>query len=91
MDAICKHEPLYCTLHCHLDAIFVLFIQYSVNKLQKGKSPQTCLCEAVGLHTSDTKQHKTESYCRMGAFKKKNVTIQTCITVEIDTMPMLIS
>lgn len=72
MDAICKHEPLYCTLHCHLGSIFVLFIQCSVNKLQRGKSPQTCLCEAVCLYTSDTKQCKTECYCRMDVFLNCN-------------------
>lgn len=56
MDAIGKHEPLYCARHCHLNSIVVLFIRCCVNKLQRGKSPQTCLCEAVGLYASDTKQ-----------------------------------
>lgn len=59
MDAICKHEPLYCALHCHLSGIFVLFRQRSVTQLQRANPPRTCLHEAVCL---------TQSYYRMDVF-----------------------
>lgn len=36
MDAICKQEPLYCALHCHLGGIFVLFRQAQRDLTTKG-------------------------------------------------------
>lgn len=54
MDAICKHEPPHCALHCHLGPIFVLFRQRSMTKPQRGKPPRTCLHEAVCLHKADS-------------------------------------
>lgn len=76
MDAICKHAPLYCALHCHLGWIFVLFRQSSVTKRQRGRPPQTCLHEAVCLHKADSnslKQKVVPGWMRVWA-----VTVYTC-------------